>query len=258
MNHKAELPRLNGNALKIIACIIMLIDHIGAAVIYPLTDAGILPINMSFGQLNAIYRIIRAIGRSAFPIFCFLLVEGFIHTHSRVKYALSLLIFGIISELPYDYSMSGGINHLSNNVFFTLFIGLLVISAIEFINNYAVKKELHFIIAPLLSGCITVIGALIAYYFNLDYSYRGVALIAVFYLFRFYTPYNLVIGYLIFLLGENGILSFPAFLLMYLYNRKRGKKLGRLKYLFYIFYPAHLLLLYGIQLYLIDKLSQNL
>ena len=100
MNSKAGFRRLNGNTLKVIACIIMLIDHFGAAIILPLNNDGLLPFDIPFSQVKIVYDIIRAVGRTAFPLFCFLLVEGFVHTKSRLRYGLSLLIFGIISELP--------------------------------------------------------------------------------------------------------------------------------------------------------------
>ncbi|RKM58195.1 conjugal transfer protein TraX [Butyrivibrio sp. X503] len=254
MNQKAEFPRLNGNTLKIIACITMLIDHIGAAIIYPLSAAGILPISMPYERLSLIYKIIRAIGRNSFPIFCFLLVEGFMHTKSRLKYAISLLVFGIISELPYDYAMSDAINFKDNNVFFTLLIGLLVIWAIDAINSFAGKKKLHFIVAPLLSVCIFATGALLAYLLKTDYSYRGITLITILYFFRYYTPINLIAGYLSIFYWKNEMYSLPAFLLMLLYNKKRGKNLGRFKYLFYAFYPAHLLIFHFIKLYCIKNL----
>ena len=255
MNQKAEFSRLSGNILKIIACITMFIDHIGAAIIYPLAAEGILPINISYKELDLIYKILRGIGRNSFPIFCFLLVEGFIHTHSKLKYAISLLIFGIISELPYDFAMHNSIKLDDNNVYFTLFIGLLVLCAIEAINSFSAKKELHFLIAPILTGCVFATGALLSYVLHMDYSYRGIALITVFYLFRFYIPFNLLAGYIILLPGNNEMYSIFAFLILLLYNRKRGKNLGRLKYLFYAFYPAHLLILFLIKSYLSNALS---
>ena len=255
MNLKAELPRLNGNTLKIIACISMVIDHIGAMLIYPLTAEGILPVSMSFEKLQLIYKITRAVGRSAFPIFCFLLIEGFLHTHSKLKYAISLLVFGIISELPYDYAKSDALDFSDNNVFFTLFLGLLVIWGIEQVNSFADKKKLHYLIPPILSGCVFGAGALLAHFLHTDYSYRGIVLITVLYILRFFIPLNLFAGYLTIFYRNNEVYSIVGFLLLYLYNRKRGKNLGRLKYLFYAFYPAHLLILYFVKLYLRQTLG---
>ena len=97
-----KLRKLNGNMLKTIACICMLIDHIGAGIIFPVYKSGAQMGILPFEQVNFYYKILRFIGRSAFPIFAFLLVEGFFHTKNRLRYALSLFIFALISEYPYD------------------------------------------------------------------------------------------------------------------------------------------------------------
>ena len=76
---------LSGSTLKLIAIITMLIDHIGAAVIARLLIAG-----QGSEMLYKIYYAMRAVGRVAFPIFCFLLVEGFFYTGSRKKYVMNM------------------------------------------------------------------------------------------------------------------------------------------------------------------------
>ena len=113
----------SGSTLKLIAIITMLIDHIGAAVIARLLIAG-----QGSELLYKIYYAMRAVGRVAFPIFCFLLVEGFFYTGSRKKYALRLFGFALLSEIPFDLAFSGKILEFGyQNVFFTLLIGLLTI-----------------------------------------------------------------------------------------------------------------------------------
>nr|MCR5451573.1 conjugal transfer protein TraX [Lachnospiraceae bacterium] len=114
--------------IKMIAIISMLIDHIGAGLIEPiiLNSNGLGEKSLQF--LVSLNFVMRAIGRLAFPIFCFFIVEGLFKTRSRFKYALRLAIFAVISELPFDIGLMGGIykpDH--NNVFFTLLIGLLMI-----------------------------------------------------------------------------------------------------------------------------------
>ena len=97
-----NMKKINGNTLKVIACVTMVIDHITAGMILQAVRAGLYPDNIPFEKIVIIYDILRRIGRNSFPIFCFLLVEGFIHTKSRLRYALGLLIFGLISEPFFD------------------------------------------------------------------------------------------------------------------------------------------------------------
>ena len=132
--------KISGSTLKIIAMACMLIDHT-AAVLFDriLISRGLLnAVNasdggasfLSTGNTAVIYyadMIMRAIGRISFPIFCFLLIEGFMHTHDVKKYALNLGIFALVSEIPFDLAFAGKPFYLDyQNVFFTLFIGLVM------------------------------------------------------------------------------------------------------------------------------------
>ena len=124
----------NGNQLKLIAVVSMLIDHmaylfIGVGMLTPALQAG-----EEFSALFLLYRVLRAIGRTAFPVFCFLLVEGFLHTKSRRRYAIRLGIFSLISEIPFDLLISGTrlfVDWSSQNVMITLFLGLLMMEVLE-------------------------------------------------------------------------------------------------------------------------------
>ena len=88
--------------LKLVAVFTMLLDH---------AASGILEYYLQYVPLNddvweLLYRInsdLRVIGRIAFPLFCFLLIHGFMHTHSRLKYVGNLLLFALLSELPFDF-----------------------------------------------------------------------------------------------------------------------------------------------------------
>lgn len=128
---------LSGSTLKIIAIIAMAIDHFAASIIL----YGILmqehpaflghPISMAIPWWN-IYQVMRFIGRIGFPIFCFLLIEGFFHTSSKKKYAIRLFLFALLSEFPFDYALfDSPVNLGYQNVFFTLFLGLLTIWGIN-------------------------------------------------------------------------------------------------------------------------------
>ena len=111
---------ISGYWLKLIAVISMLIDHTSAVILEQIPG------------LEAPAFFMRIIGRAAFPIYCFLLVEGFYHTRSRAKYAGRLFLFALISEVPFDLAFSRRMwDFSSNNVFFTLLFGLLVIWGVE-------------------------------------------------------------------------------------------------------------------------------
>ncbi|MDD3219378.1 MAG: TraX family protein [Lachnospiraceae bacterium] len=227
---------LSGSALKLIAIITMFIDHIG----YALVENGILipaihqGINIwnEPGFYHNIYildRVLRGIGRIAFPIFCFLLIEGFIHTSNRLKYTLRLFAFSIFSEIPFDLAFNETFFEWSyQNVFFTLGIGLLVIWGWEYF-----ERKIYIQLPILAIGC-----AAAHYVFQCDYGYRGVILIFLLYLFRHYKILQTTAGCAS-LYWEPWAMF--AFIPINFYNGKRGFSM---KYFFYIFYPAHLLILY--------------
>ena len=109
MNGMTKKIGLNSFWLKMIAITTMLIDHVGAVLLPQ-------------------YPILRIIGRIAFPIFCFLLVEGFMHTHDVIRYMTRIGLFALISEIPFDLLFYGRIlDGTHQNVFFTLFIGLVML-----------------------------------------------------------------------------------------------------------------------------------
>ena len=141
-----KYSRINGSTLKLIALISMLTDHT-AAVIFPYLmikyEVYTLDFSMDYasmalsqggaGWLYILYQIMRrGIGRLAFPIYCFLLIEGFERTHSRAKYAFRLFLFALISEVPFDLAFHGYRVYLYyQNVFFTLLLGLLMMWAMK-------------------------------------------------------------------------------------------------------------------------------
>lgn len=222
---------LSGSTLKLIAIITMLIDHIGAAVIARLLIAG-----QGSEMLYKIYYAMRAVGRVAFPIFCFLLVEGFFYTGSRKKYALRLFGFALLSEIPFDLAFSGKILEFGyQNVFFTLLIGLLTIMLFDAVVK---KQEWHPVLRSALLVIITFGGMGAAYLLHTDYDAKGVLAILVFYMTRQMRGLQIVAGCLAFCWELPAIV---AFIPIAFYNGKRG---WNIKYLFYAFYPVHLLVLY--------------
>lgn len=235
---------LSGSALKWMAILIMAVDHVGAGLLEPyvMNAWGGSPLGDTFlgswNEILAVDQVIRYIGRPAFPIFCFLLVQGFLHTHDVKKYALRLGLFALISEIPFDLALHIRPFHWQNqNVFFTLLIGLL---AIWFMQRF--RNALWARVAGLLAG------AVLAELLHTDYGAFGVALIIVLYLFRNKKAVMCIVG-AIFCAWE---LTAPlAFLAIWFYNGTRGRQP---KWFFYWFYPVHLLLYSLIGMYVLPAL----
>ena len=133
-NNRPERARTGGvsaDLLKLTALMTMLIDHIGAGILERLLIDGYVTDYALYLKIYQLDTVLRIIGRISFPIFCFLLAEGFLHTRSRRGYAFRLLVFALLSEIPFDLLFSGGLNRNSQNVFWTLLIGLLVLRGME-------------------------------------------------------------------------------------------------------------------------------
>lgn len=223
---------VSGSTLKLIAVVTMLIDHIAAAVLARLLITG-----QGTPALYQIYFGMRDIGRIAFPIYCFLLVEGFDHTRDRKKYALRLLLFALVSEVPFDLAFSGTpLEFGYQNVFFTLLIGLLTIMAFDAVFE---KNEWHTAVRAVLMAVIALGGMGLAYLMHTDYDAKGVMVILVLYLTRKIRGLQILAGCLAFCWWE--LPAIVAFIPIAFYNGKRGLNI---KYLFYAFYPVHLLILY--------------
>lgn len=243
---------LSGSTLKLIAVLTMLVDHTGATVLarmlltqhYVHTAEHVAPIMnyADYNKLYVIYAVMRSIGRIAFPIFCFLLVEGFHKTRNVKKYALRLGCFALLSEIPFDLAFNARVLEFSyQNVFFTLFLGLLTVMAVDWAfvkKKWAENRTVNRLIGLTLSAVFLVAGCLAAHFLKTDYAARGVLCIMALYATSKWKPVQMIVGALSFLWE----LPAPAaFLPMAFYNGKRGLNL---KYVFYAFYPVHLLLLY--------------
>jgi len=131
--------QINGFVLKILGIVAMLLDHIGALFfdIFPY-----LIINKPFWKYT--YYTLRYLGRFSFPIFAFLLVEGVLHTHSKKKYLIRMLIFAIVSEIPYDLLFNDNILEFSNqNILFTFCLGIIALSTFIYIREDAKANISH-------------------------------------------------------------------------------------------------------------------
>ena len=229
----------SGTMLKTFAIIIMVLDHTGAAVVYPILRRLSITANRElYGQLKYLYSLMRGIGRLAFPIFCFFIVEGFFHTKNRMLYAYRLFLFALLSEFPFDYCLKPGyIYWQKQNVYFTLLIGLLVIWMMDLVRQ-----------RPCLQYLCLAAGLMLSRAMMTDYNYKGVFLIAVLYLLHEHRFYECAGGAAAIAWESWAPLSF---ILCFFYNGKRGRGF---KYLFYCFYPGHLLILGTIRHYLIPML----
>ena len=237
---------VDGSILKYIAILTMLIDHIGAILVMPMAYEQGLDSNV-----YAIYQLLRNIGRVAFPIFCFFLVEGFYYTRDVKKYALRLFLFALVSEIPFDLALYGQwFSYSSNNVFFTLVLGLLAIWALSYIERFHEfwqEKQWEPILGRILTlsaGLIVIVGfgAFAEMVLFTDYGLGGVVAIAVLYLLRGQKmiAFAGAVLALTVITGDIEILALAMLYPIMQYDGSRGKNM---KYVFYAFYPVHLLIL---------------
>lgn len=237
--------RLSQEGLKTVACVSMLIDHIGA----------ILVLNCYYQAAPAeraawleLYELLRVIGRLAFPIYCFLLVEGTFHTKNPTRYGLRLLLAALLAELPFDLAFSGAVDWQSQSVMVTLLLGFLLLEAM---------KKLPHLLLKLLA---VLPFAAAADYLGTDYGAKGILVIALF-AFTRELPHSLLWqflglwfifspGHLMLLnwLAGGGVeiqeMAILAVMPIALYSGRKATQSTALQWAFYLFYPVHLLILY--------------
>ncbi len=236
-------PRgLSGNQLKMIACFLMLCDSVGFVLIENGVLYGYDPIYWNLALATELgrrwymaARVLRFFGRMAFPIFAYMVAEGFIHTENERRYIFRMLLLAIVSEAPFDLATAGVLYSTDyQNVCFTYALSLMAL--------YIIKKlRKRWIILRFL---MIAIFAALAYYLRSDYGPLGVVFICFMYLLRQDRAAKLVLGALISAVESlvYYCVSALSFILIKFYNGKRGDM--PLKYFFYIIYPVHLLLFY--------------
>ena len=228
---------LSGSALKIIAVACMLCDHAAKFWLYkfgfikaPLFFVGSTKISLGFLMANVI-------GRIAFPLFAFLAVEGYLHTRNCRRYMFNLLVFALLSTVPYSLAICGSPFCHKTNVLFTLLLGVASICAIDRFGGWK-------------AFLVTVLSLAAAYVFKTDYGILGVTLIILMYGFksRRELQFLSVIGCLFRGKASAG-LPLAAIPIM-LYNGERGFIKGRFgKYAFYAIYPLQFLVFYLLRRY---------
>lgn len=214
---------ISSAVLKWIAVISMVIDHFACAV-YPYIQ----------GSNIKVYDILRDIGRIAFPIYCFLLVEGFFYTKNVWKYLRNLLLFALASEIPFNMAVFGHVFYpKGQNIYFSLALGICAMILLKRFEGFRLRQLVG-------QAVIVLLFLFLGEYLEVDYHWKGIAYIILFYYLknlRFEQSVTAIVGAAAFLVYERAAVF--AFLPIYLYNGKRGRQV---KYLFYAVYPLHLLL----------------
>ena len=245
---------MTSHAIRLFACITMPIDHIGYCMqAYRIGD-------------TETADILRLVGRLAMPLFAFLIAEGFKKTHNVFLYMLRLFLAALVSEIPFDLMSSGRMtNHGSQNVMFTLLLGLLAIWTVDLAAKSKSKHLKCYAFIPVLLLCYG------AHRLSTDYGFFGVLLILLFYFLDssslenrvWYLPALAIFASRYVLMAYwNGSAILPwgtaqfsvifCIIPILLYNGKKGytpkSKIGRFmqKSVFYLFYPAHMTVLYFI------------
>ena len=241
---------LSQEGLKLIACISMLIDHIAAIIVLRFVQTAT---GETQEILREFYRFLRMMGRLAFPIYCFLLVEGAAHTHHPKGYCLRLLIAAVVAEIPFDLACFGDLTWKHQNVMITLLLGFLMLQLLQRLPVLPLKLMAVIPFALLAQGLHT------------DYGAKGILVIALFALTR-ELPYARAIQFVVLwqIFSPSHWMAFKwlhgisvaikelaviAVVPIALYSGRKITNSKAVQWAFYLFYPVHLSVLY-----LIDKL----
>lgn len=258
---------LTGNTVKLIAVSAMFIDHFCKIVLQwllanywePMMFAGDIT-EEHFRKIDTFIRFdLQGVGTIAFPLFCFLLAEGFQHTKNRKRYIGMMLVFAIISEIPFgigffaNYSMEEGSfpfywNY--QNIYFTLFLSLI---SLAFVDHFSTNSELRNerIKAIVLQVISVAVIAAIAEVTCCDYGLMGIVFVVAFYVCRKSRVYQVLMFLLAYMLSTGNqptIFVLLACIIILLYNRERGRL--KIKYFVYAFYPVHIIMLYFVMVIL--------
>lgn len=229
MKNLEKLRILDGTSLKLIAMISMVFDHVG---------------DMFFP--GALW--MRMIGRLAMPLFSFCIAEGYAHTRNKQRYLLRMGIFALVSEIPFDLAFEGRVGLGHQNIMLTFFLSILALMLFDRIRGEGKEHAAFKTLLGILCVCAVAVLALLL---KADYTLFAVLAVFLFYVLRNrpallhcgagvgFLALTRTVGYY----RATGLSLIP----LLLYNGKRGRGL---KWLFYAFYPGHLLLLYLLKTFL--------
>lgn len=238
-----KTPDITADGLKLFACVCMLIQSVGIAVV----ERGMIHLDQytqeSLSQamaqdshlmmLAGIGSVMQLIGGMAMPVFTFLLVEGFRNTSDFKKYFLSVLLFAAVSEIPYDLAVNGKLFDFSNqNAMLSMAICLLMLYFLDLIKNRTGLAGAFFKVAIVAASVVW------AALFRTEYGLCLVLLTAIFYIFYTRNVLKTVLGMIVSLLYVTGPVAFYG---IWCYNGQRKNRVP--KYVYYVFYPLHLLVL---------------
>lgn len=232
---------LTNNAIKILACLFMLCDHVGALLLPKVL-------------------VLRAIGRLAYPLFAYMFAEGCYYTKNKWKHAIILGLFAIVIQIVYFVFD----NSFDLSIMAIFFISLGLIRLFDLLYNNIQKKNtalivVYGIIFAVAFGIVLYVTRFISpkvtHVFEVNYGFYGIITPVVIYILKriFNEKYIMMFGLaamitlkIIFWMTPYSALSYLALIILFFYNGERGK--WKLKYFFYIFYPAHMVLIYLIYL----------
>ena len=269
---------LSNAVLKNIAYLTMLIDHF-FAIIFMQMIRQYSSVGYETNMMSRVYSVGRAVGRISFVLFAYLTVEGFIHTRSRIKYMLRLMLFAVVSEVPFDLAFSGQVIEYNNqNIFFTLLISVLVLTvwewteeSVRMMRRAGAQRDIYWYVCIVVFRAmqigVVLFGCIAAYFLRTDYKYMGVLLIFIFYILRnrpFYVKivpvacvtflgvwsinllryWGIYTTAYLFRFSMRELYGLFAFVPIALYDGTKGRQLP--KAVCYGFYPVHLLVLCGI------------
>jgi hypothetical protein len=235
-----RLRVLSGSWLKVLALLSMTCDH-AAYIVLRHAGSFTVPLPLGADTVPRLYFLLRFAGRLAFPLFAFLVVEGFLHTRSRSRYGLGLFVFALLSVVPWHLARYGCLFTLaSQNVLFTLFLGFLALCAVRRWEDGRLSA------LSLATVLFTLLAT--ARLMHTDYEAVGVGFILSLYALRHSPALQAAVGIAILPVRWKAGL---AFIPINLYNGRRGFIHGTVaKYAFYLYYPLHLLALYFIRVWI--------
>lgn len=246
-----KTPNVTADGLKLFACAVMLIQAVGAVIVEngmihveqytQETLSAAMAEDSHLMMLAGVSSVMQLIGGMAMPVFAFLLVEGFKNTSSYKRYLISMAVFALVSEIPYDLAWRGSwVDFSSQNALVTMTVCLLLVYFLDMVRSHRMAW------APFLYVMLTVAAIFWVSLLRAQFGLCMVLLTAVFYVFDLKNGIKTLLGVIVSLMYATGPISFYG---IWCYNGVRKDRLP--KYAYYFFYPLHLLVLGLISRYLL-------